>query len=1151
MMMDAGIGVHYMVSNSSADIYARYSYLHGKYIVVDGSTVLVSSENFGTHSFPEAGKLGNRGWAVILNSKGLASRLQTVFQADGDLKKSDIHEPVVEKWEELVGYEDSYYKKWFSSKFVDQTVPGELLLGPDNSVQGVINLLSSATEEILVQQMELELLWEDGVLSPHIQTLLDRAEAGVKVSVLVDSKYVEIGGFENNERQSSDWYLDLNSTDEMDSINFINAYAEENGLPNLEARLCYLGGLNQVHNKGVIVDGKKVLVSSMNWNEHSFTLNREVGVVLHNENISRYYRDAFLLDWQRSPSTKALPTGDPPGILITKVYYDSNLLYEPNEFVAIHNPTANAVDLGGWYITDQDSHYTGYEATVVFPKGDNIAPSQTIYMTKNARDFQAEMGFLPDYEYAVISGLGVTHLDVIGGDMVLSNNGDEVFLKDKHNRIVDMLCWGESDYIGTGWSGTPAKDVPEGKILVRNRDEAGFVDTDTYLDWKTPREYVPGQSDFDPTYFNTTGEITAFVSPDCSYQALTQWMQNATSTLYLNVYQFHNVYLMQTLVNLSLKGVEVKVLIDGDPVGGLTDAGRYVGEQLHLAGCDVRYWISDRSNNIFKRYRFDHAKYCVVDNQSVAVLSENWKLTGVPVGPDYGNRGWGVIAQDQGLAKHLADVFFFDFDPNRNDTFGYDPDSFEYGPPPSDFQPPLEIPSGDYYKRFGPLTVTTEASITPVISPDTSLNTVGSIISLIDSATEYICVQQLSCELDWVHGKDVGYRWWDKENYYLFWDDGETYYNSYLKALIDAARRGVDVKVILDSNFIDYNDYDDNDDVVFYLNEVAKLEGLSLVAKLYYPYNVQGKSRYEIIHNKGVIVDGEKVLVSSINWVLGSVGRNREMGLIIENTDVTAYYQKVFDFDWGIDMAETISAEVLYSDLHNVENGSGTGFAIRLSNLGNTSLSVSLSVIWLADKVTTEVPANFVVALDTTNLSLGPNGKREIVLEVNTPRSVNGTLNQSLGLRLYFQGYYTDLVFMTVVVKNLTGASINGTQESDEERDKEKAKTNYTIPAVLGIVILILVIVIFALVRDKLKEREGMPLEEEEDDVGEEEGVEEEKEKEIDEDELDQLEPPDFEDEEDFDEDLMDELDLEEEDIIDDEELLGELDLEEDDPDLD
>src|SRR4029077_20578646 len=52
------------------------------------------------------------------------------------------------------------------------------------------------------------------------------------------------------------------------------------------------------------------------------------------------------------------------------------------------------------------------------------------------------------------------------------------------------------------------------------------------------------------------------------------------------------------------------------------------------------------------------------------------------------------------------------------------------------------------------------------------------------------------------------------------------------------------------------------------------------------------------IHNKGIVVDGETVLVSSANWSGDGVLRNRDAGLIIHDKEIATYFQKAFVFDW-------------------------------------------------------------------------------------------------------------------------------------------------------------------------------------------------------------------------------------------------------------
>jgi len=53
-------------------------------------------------------------------------------------------------------------------------------------------------------------------------------------------------------------------------------------------------------------------------------------------------------------------------------------------------------------------------------------------------------------------------------------------------------------------------------------------------------------------------------------------------------------------------------------------------------------------------------------------------------------------------------------------------------------------------------------------------------------------------------------------------------------------------------------------------------------------------------HNKGIIVDGRIVLISSINYSDDSITENREAGVIIENEAIAQWYQEVYDYDWGL-----------------------------------------------------------------------------------------------------------------------------------------------------------------------------------------------------------------------------------------------------------
>lgn len=81
-------------------------------------------------------------------------------------------------------------------------------------------------------------------------------------------------------------------------VALINRIAASDNLP-LEARCADLeaSGLEKIHNKGVIVDDRAVLVSSINWNTNSPGFNREAGVIIEQPVVARYFRTVFDADW--------------------------------------------------------------------------------------------------------------------------------------------------------------------------------------------------------------------------------------------------------------------------------------------------------------------------------------------------------------------------------------------------------------------------------------------------------------------------------------------------------------------------------------------------------------------------------------------------------------------------------------------------------------------------------------------------------------------------------------------------------------------------------------------------------------------------------------------------------------------------------------
>ena len=52
------------------------------------------------------------------------------------------------------------------------------------------------------------------------------------------------------------------------------------------------------------------------------------------------------------------------------------------------------------------------------------------------------------------------------------------------------------------------------------------------------------------------------------------------------------------------------------------------------------------------------------------------------------------------------------------------------------------------------------------------------------------------------------------------------------------------------------------------------------------------------VHNKGIVVDTQSVLVSSQNWLTHGTLYNRDAGVIIASAAAAQYFEQVFLHDW-------------------------------------------------------------------------------------------------------------------------------------------------------------------------------------------------------------------------------------------------------------
>ena len=384
--------------------------------------------------------------------------------------------------------------------------------------------------------------------------------------------------------------------------------------------------------------------------------------------------------------------------------------------------------------------------------------------------------------------------------------------------------------------------------------------------WINLRRYGIGQSDFPYVNFSFNGEITTFASPDCSFQTIVKELRLANESIFLNIYEFTNPFLCDELIRALLRNVSVNIFLEGSPIGGISDEEKYILNRIANYGGDIRFIVNNQENDVYARYIFNHGKYLIIDNKTVIIESCNWANTGVPKNPTYGNREWGIIVRGKSVASYFLEVFLDDWDKMRCDIYTIKEMNLSISP---DYYMDEPYNWGSYKPQFESQTFQGNYTIIPVLSPDTSNK---AICDMIESSNVSIYIEQLYIYKDWSNG-----------------------INPFVEKLVNKAKKGVDIKVILNYN----PNYEATNEKINITKQYFEENGIDV--KLIYT----NWSYFSNVHNKGLIIDNKSVLISSINWNENSVTRNREIGIIINDCEVSKYYTNVFFYDWNLTAPKT------------------------------------------------------------------------------------------------------------------------------------------------------------------------------------------------------------------------------------------------------
>jgi phosphatidylserine/phosphatidylglycerophosphate/cardiolipin synthase-like enzyme len=482
------------------------------------------------------------------------------------------------------------------------------------------------------------------------------------------------------------------------------------------------------------------------------------------------------------PGVAAAPSTTGPSPAVVGLYPDPVADGDPGEFVVLEVPAGT--DLGRYALTDG-------EATVELPNrtiGGRVVLSADPARARNLTDGT------------------VLEMDLPG----LANGGERVALL-REGRTVSAARY---------------REATEGAVY--RRADGGWR-------WRPL-----GATSFRPFRAERVS-ADLFVLPDAPGPVM-RTVRSADRRLLIGGYTLSSEAVADALVEAHRRGVRVRVLLEGKPVGRRSAREAAVLDRLARAGIEVRVMAGPAT-----RYDYHHAKYAVADDRAL-VMTENWKPAGAG---GHSSRGWGAVVRDRAVADRLARVF-------RADAGGRDAVAWSRFRQGRRFEDRLAA-NGSYPTRFEPEPVRLEA-VRLLVTPD---NGGRAVRGLLANATDRVRVQQVNL-------------------------GGQ---GPFTRALIRAARRGVEVRVLLSGAWYVR---EENRRLADRLNRLADSEDIPLTVRL-----VEPGDRFEKIHTKGAVIDGERVLLGSLNWNGHAARNNRETMLVLEGEAAASYYGAVFAADWA------------------------------------------------------------------------------------------------------------------------------------------------------------------------------------------------------------------------------------------------------------
>lgn len=371
--------------------------------------------------------------------------------------------------------------------------------------------------------------------------------------------------------------------------------------------------------------------------------------------------------------------------------------------------------------------------------------------------------------------------------------------------------------------------------------------------------------------------VRCHCGPDAGWRELSAFISRIEHKLVVGMYDLTGPHIGDALIARLRTGARTfhLVLDDKESVGtGVKSKDRTDKDHVRLFGkalgnrFESAFAFTDRNGATF--FSDYHIKVAVRDSEEFWMSSGSWQSSNQspldPLGPDAHdpriddyNREWHLIGYHQQLAQIWETYLQWDLkvaerprqQPRR--TFEAATQKLELFVPKVTFH---------YQRFFAPQEFTVDASkVKALLTPD---NYIAAATTLIDKAQRSLLVQNQSLTFLSEEGNQ------------------DSRYTEFTRLL---ARKSHEL-----------------DDFRMIVRDPREFAGdLKAAIKTYGDkgFNIDRLRFQAGCHNKGIIADGERLMLGSHNITNAGLTANRDASVIIEDHDICEYYRPVFEHDWN------------------------------------------------------------------------------------------------------------------------------------------------------------------------------------------------------------------------------------------------------------